>query len=122
MEDKIIGGSQLHLHMHAKMLRKHENTSTEQTAKVGKLSKKNLLLLLDNLQSLISSLNWKAAGTEWADYTTDNTYTERGAQTKCELVKRYLTDIARETVWDLGANTGEYSRLAVAAGSLLLFV
>lgn len=114
---RLSVAAQLHLHMHAKMLRKHESTSAEQSSKVGKLTKKNLLLLLDNLQALISSLTWKAAGTEWADYTTDNTYTEQSAQTKCDLVRRYLADIAPATVWDLGANTGEYSRLAVEQGA-----
>jgi len=114
---KLSMGAQLHLHMHSKMVRKHENTSKESKARLGNLPKKRLLLLIDNLRSLVSGLRWKSGGTEWGDYYQDNTYTDESADNKRQLVSQFLQAIAPSTAWDLGANTGVYSKLAVEQGA-----
>ena len=58
------------------------------------------------------SLDWRPAGTEWADYTDDNNYSTTAAGSKRELLLEFLRSLGARTVWDLGANTGEYSRVA----------
>ena len=116
-KSRLSMGTFLHVYMQAKMLRKHESTSSASQANVGKLSKSRLLVLLDNLRSLVSSCRWKPAGTEWGDYYQDNSYTEESSQKKCELVAGYLQEIEPVSAWDLGANTGVFSRLAVEAGA-----
>ena len=110
-------GAQLHLFMHAKMLRKHSNTTSAKKTQVGSLPKQKQLLLLENLKSLVSGLRWKAAGTEWSDYYEDNSYTDESASSKRELVSSFLQKIGPSSAWDLGANTGVYSRLSVEHGA-----
>ncbi|MGI9457875.1 MAG: class I SAM-dependent methyltransferase, partial [Aeoliella sp.] len=117
LRTKFSLGTQLHLHMHAKMVRKHESTASEKKVRVGNLPKKKLLLLLDNLKSLISSLRWQPTGTQWNDYYEDNTYSDESADNKRELVSQFLQKISPATAWDLGANTGVYSKLAVDHGA-----
>jgi hypothetical protein len=114
---KLSINSQLHIHMHAKMVRKHESTSSQEQASVGSLPLKKQLLLLDNLKSLLTSLKWIDRDTEWGNYYQDNTYTDETARNKTELVKRFLQVISPKTAWDLGANTGFYSKLAVDQGA-----
>ncbi len=65
-------------------------------------------------EAAIEGLNWSPAGTEWSDYTSDNNYTAAAAGSKRELVTDLLRGRGIRTVWDLGANTGEYSRAARA--------
>jgi ribosomal protein L11 methylase PrmA len=62
-------------------------------------------------------MSWAPAGTEWADYTSDNNYSDQAARSKRELVTAMLQGRGARTVWDLGANTGEYSRAARALGA-----
>lgn len=115
---KFSMGAQLHLHMHARMVRKHESTSTEKPTNVGSLPKNKQLLLLDNLRSLLNGLAWANTTTEWGNYYVDNnTYTDESARKKAELVTKYLQAIGPATAWDLGANTGVYSKLAVDQGA-----
>lgn len=114
---KLSLGSQLHIHMHAKLTRKHESTKSEKKASVGELPKPKLLLLLENLKSLISGLSWHDDTTEWGDYYQDNSYTSETAATKHKLVTQYLKTIGPKTAWDMGANTGVYSKLAADEGA-----
>jgi len=68
--------------------------------------------LVGSLRSSIEGLDWKPAGTQWADYTEDNNYSTSAARSKRESVVTFLQGLGARTAWDLGANTGEYSRAA----------
>jgi ribosomal protein L11 methylase PrmA len=68
--------------------------------------------LVRSLRSLVERLDWSPGGTEWADYTTDNNYSAEAAQAKQAVVTEMLRRRSPATVWDLGANTGDYSRAA----------
>ena len=70
------------------------------------------MALIDNLESTIHKLRWRAAGTEWADYYDDTNYTSNSMQKKHHLVSNFLQRITPKTVWDMGANTGFFSRIA----------
>ena len=68
--------------------------------------------LVRSLRSAIQSLEWAPAGTEWADDTQDNNYSTGAAESKRQAVLEFLRGLEARTAWDLGANTGEYSRAA----------
>jgi len=55
-----------------------------------------------------------AAGTEWADYTERTSYSDAGRSGKERIVVEMLAQAGGTWVWDLGANTGDFSRLAAA--------
>jgi ribosomal protein L11 methylase PrmA len=48
------------------------------------------------------------------------TYTARAMQHKGQIVSRFLDQTGSKVVWDLGANTGSFSRLASLRGSLVI--
>ncbi|HEY8750024.1 MAG TPA: class I SAM-dependent methyltransferase [Tepidisphaeraceae bacterium] len=108
-------GLLVHLHLHAKMHRKHA-ASTEKPASRQKVGRTQLLGILDSLESGIKSLNWKPGGTEWSDYYQDTNYTDAAMEHKRKLVGEYIDATSPKSVWDLGANTGEFSRLASDRG------
>jgi ribosomal protein L11 methylase PrmA len=74
------------------------------------------LAILDSLRSTIEKLDWRPQGTTWSGYTRVTSYTERAAASKLAIVERFLAETSGRWVWDLGANTGEFSRLAARLG------
>ncbi|MCE5313974.1 MAG: SAM-dependent methyltransferase [Armatimonadota bacterium] len=107
----------LHIHAHAKSQTRYSDKPIEKKEFVRSVSRTALLGLLDSLESAVKKLSWKAAGTEWADYYNDDSYTPAGLDHKQELLKSYLRSLKPSVVWDMGANNGFHSRLAVEMGS-----
>jgi hypothetical protein len=102
----------LHIHLHAWAQGRYAGSSVSMASKGRGMSRQALLTLIRGLKSAVKGLSWRAAGTEWADYTEDNNYSQAAAQSKRDLVVSYLREAEAKVVWDLGANTGEYSRAA----------
>ncbi|MBM3820387.1 MAG: class I SAM-dependent methyltransferase [Acidimicrobiia bacterium] len=68
--------------------------------------------LLDSLASAVSNTSWKAAS-HWSGYYADQpSYTDEGQAAKIATVTQWLDRLRPGTVWDIGANTGRYSRIA----------
>lgn len=72
--------------------------------------------LIYSLERLIESLSWSQAGTEWGEYYSFTNYDDKAFKAKVDIVESMLKKSAPKTVWDLGANTGEFSRLASRQG------
>jgi hypothetical protein len=106
-------GLLFHVRLHAAAQRRYRDR-TPGTAAQRPVSAQTLLGLVRSLRAAIEGLTWNPAGTEWSDYTSDNNYTSAAAGSKRELVTDLLGGRGIRTVWDLGANTGEYSRAARA--------
>ncbi len=108
-------GLLLHVHLHAMAQRRYADggagKAIDKAAKRG-VSKTAAAGMVDSLRSSINGLGWRPAGTEWADYTEDNNYSAAAAGSKREVVLDFLRGLGARTAWDLGANTGEYSRVA----------
>jgi ribosomal protein L11 methylase PrmA len=106
----------VHIHLHAKMDRKHASRSERPSSNGKRLGKTQLLGIIDSLESAIKSLSWSPGGTEWSDYYQDTNYSRPGMDHKRKLVAEFIEAVAPKSVWDLGANTGEFSRLASEKG------
>jgi ribosomal protein L11 methylase PrmA len=74
--------------------------------------------LIDSLESTVRKLSWRPAGTEWGDYYTDTNYSDAALADKKRLVGEFLDAARPKVVWDLGANTGYFSRIASVRGAL----
>ncbi|MDR3690846.1 MAG: hypothetical protein P4L46_15820 [Fimbriimonas sp.] len=107
----------MHLHLHAQMQAKAAKPGHAQT-KPGGFGRNALLGLIDSLHGLIDRLEWKPEGTEWANYYDDTNYSDRSMKEKHRLVEEFLEQVEPipAMVWDLGANNGEFSRIASQRG------
>jgi hypothetical protein len=112
-------GVMLHVHMHARSLARHADTSLQAGTRAPTVSLTALRGLVDSLRSTITGLRWHPGGTEWADYVETRRYSAESVTAKAALVREYLAlvDPAPGMVWDLGANTGEFSRMAAESGA-----
>jgi hypothetical protein len=111
---KVRFGLAMHLHLHQALDRKH--SSTGRVSHSGKMSSRALFGLVDSLRSTIAGLKWKPAGGGWSRYYQDNLYTQDEFQQKERIVGEFLERAGCRTAWDLGANTGHFSRLAAKHG------
>jgi SAM-dependent methyltransferase len=119
-----------HLHLHARAERRfdhrHDPTPAGETGAppspraAPKMSDLRRAALVDSLRSAVRKLRWEPGGTEWADYAGNTSYAEGAAAAKDATVEAMLRASAGSRVWDLGANTGRFSRIAAGLGKQVL--
>ena len=120
----LPGGTRLdfslatHLHLHAAAQRRYADKIVKKEALSHRMSRVAFQGLMDSLETTIRKLQWKPAGTEWAVYYTDTNYSSRALEHKKQVVDDYLGQIKPSVVWDLGGNTGVFSRIASDQGAL----
>lgn len=105
----------LHIHLHARSQKRFEGRKPPVTA--GHVGPRALMGLIDSLESGVKKLRWRPAGTEWGNYYGDTNYSEKSFADKKNAVADFLEAVRPRTVWDMGGNIGEFSRLAASRGA-----
>ena len=80
------------------------------------VSKNQLAGIIESLEDVIRDLKLNVKKSVWADYYAETNYSPSAFKHKQEVVKYLLEKTAPGVVWDLGANTGLFSRMASDAG------
>lgn len=99
-----------HIHLHSKAQKHYADKGEKKTTR--KVSKFAIRGLVDSLESIVRKLKWSPGGTEWADYYNDTNYSQSAVEAKKRIISEFFNDLNPSMVWDLGANTGIFSRLA----------
>lgn len=112
-------GLGIHLHLHARaQSRFAKQRATAVSIKSKAISNNGMLGLIDSLKSTVRNLTWSHGATEWFDYyQVNNNYGELGLTEKETLVKELSAEVRPLTAWDLGGNTGRFSRLLTEGGT-----
>lgn len=101
-----------HLHAHAYAQSATANRpSAAVPARTASFSRIAFIGLIDSLTNAVRKLSWKPAG-GWAGYYDDTNYSGDAFDTKKQLVSSLIHEFRPALLWDLGANTGLFSRLA----------
>jgi len=103
-----------HIHAHSKS-QKHFG-SKQINIKDRKLGKNSFIGIIESLHSAVKKLHWNPKGTEWGDYYSETNYSKQAFEQKKQILKNFLDKINAKVVWDLGANTGEFSRISSNKG------
>jgi len=119
-----------HIHTHARMQRHYANSAQaggDAITKRSPLSLNAQIALVKSLASAVSKLRWKLPDTEWGNYYEHTNYTDDAAQQKRTIVDDLFQYILLESqsekldiVQDLGANRGEFSRVAAKYTNLVV--
>ena len=117
---RLQWGLGVHVHAHAASQRRHAARRTDGTAPrptaSRRMSHQAMLGLVDSLLATTRKQTWRAAESAWRDYyVLRESYSGESMDAKRDLVSEVLGNVAAEVVWDLGANTGQFSRLAAEA-------
>lgn len=111
---RLRPGILMHIHLHAAS-QKHFAAKTVDV-KEKRISRVSLAGLADSLTSLVRRTEFRIGKTEWGEYYQDTNYSGEAFEHKKTIIAEFL-DIARPLrLWDLGANTGVFSRLAGKRG------
>lgn len=110
----------LHVHLHARSVRRFGGRSVPRSIETRGLSRRGMLNLVEGLTHTIERIAWSPADTQWSDYETEHGYSDEDFEAKREIVANLVEDAMPDTVWDLGANTGVFSRIASRAGAFVV--
>ena len=105
-----------HLHLHAKAQTHFADKPPRRNHR--SVSRIALLGLIENLESCVRALSWSPPKIEWSGYYGSTNYSSEALRHKQQLVAEFLDQMSPKPrmVWDLGANTGLFSRLASNRG------
>ena len=107
-----------HLHLHAAVERRARSSRSATRRHV--VSRTGLLGILASLEAGVQRLQWEPADTTWSNYYSETNYSTHAQSQKQALVREFLEELAPRSVWDLGANTGVFSRIAASNGALVI--
>ncbi len=101
----------LNLHLHAKVSGKKTANKTVQP-----FSRKKMLDLLRSLEESIGSFSFDSGSGVWSGYYDEALQRETYINHKTSLVKEWLTESGVKSIFDAGANEGNFTLLAATEG------
>ena len=118
-------GSFMHLTLHARfqdVADRREDIHKKKHVKKPKVSDRGLMGLIRSLRRTIEGIKWKRSSKIWEDYGEIRTYGEQDLAKKSEYVAKVVQRLKPAKVWDLGANTGEFSLIAASHGAFVVSI
>jgi hypothetical protein len=115
----------MHLAMHAhaqKTADKKENIGKSTSAKTVKINDRGLLGVISSLRRTIGGISWKRFSKIWEDYEDIRSYSSEDVSEKSDFVNKSVRQVKPKMVWDLGANTGEFSIIAASHGAFVVSI
>lgn len=115
----------MHLTLHARMQRladRKEHIGKAKSDKKPVVTDRGLIGLVKSLRRTIEGIKWKRVSKVWEEYDTIRTYKDDDVARKSEYVDRIVKRLEPKMVWDLGANTGEFSCIAASHGSFVVSI
>jgi len=102
-------------------IQKKERDDVEaQERKHGKHSDAMVIGLVQSMRRLVSKLKTKDAHTDWSHYDRTHSYKDVELEKKMGFVEKHVSSQARNHVWDIGCNTGTFSRVSAAHAEMVL--
>lgn len=112
---KFNFGLLTHIHVHAGSQKRYADKTVE--PRKGMMNQQAMIGLIESLESTIKKLRWTPAGTEWGAYYEATNYSDSAFEHKKQLVREWTAEKKPNLVWDLGGNTGVFSREAATLGA-----
>ena len=111
----LRAGPLLHVHLHAKAERRFARRTGPRRGDRGggpKTVDRGVHALVDSLERAITNTRWTPRS-DWSSYYADQpSCASEAFAGKLDLVSTWLDRLRPGVVWDLGANTGRFSRVA----------
>lgn len=120
--DYLRRGVLTHVYLQAKAQARYEDSSSDVAEKLhaagfgATLIKNNV----SRLRRTVEGLRWAPAHSTWSDYQRTHTYDEADLERKAGFAEQVLRTRRWPLVWDIGCNTGDYSRLAAEHADYVL--
>ena len=106
----------VHLHWHAGSQKRFAERSLDASGAARNYSLNSLRGLLDSLETAVNKLRWSPPKNVWGNYYEATVTGGRYVEDKKKWVAEFLRAARPKSAWDLGSNTGAFSRLAAGQG------
>jgi SAM-dependent methyltransferase len=110
-------GTAMHVHLQHKYIRKRSSAPANHTFSLRKFHQ-----LASHLGEVIRRLKWPDKKTVWGDYYESTILSQAYLGEKTEILEDLMKMVQAQTVIDLGANSGHFSRLLLKGNRKVLAV
>ena len=120
--DYLRPGVLTHVYLQARAQARYEDSSVDVTQELHAAGFGAALIRnnVARLRRTVAGLRWAPARSTWSDYQRTHSYEEPDLQRKKDFVSAVLRTRRWPLVWDVGCNTGVYSRLAAGHADYVL--
>jgi len=108
----------IHVHLHAKSQERFGDRPT--ASRSSAMRRSALLGLTESLTAAISKLTLELPEKGWSAYYDTCTYSGDEFRRKAEFIGKIVRLAKPARVWDIGANTGAFSKIAAAEGIMTI--
>jgi len=103
----------MHLHLQVLSQKVMQTQAEQPTRRKYTVAKSSLIELCSHLRRTIQKLTWKPDRTDWANYYQSTNYSDPAFEFKADFIKKEVEKLKPRVIWDLGANTGFFSKCFV---------
>jgi SAM-dependent methyltransferase len=112
--DRFRGGVFSHVWLQSKLDRRYGNTRQDVRTdlKSAGFNKELILANVRKLRKLVARLEWHGSDSEWGAYEVFHNYSASDHALKESFIDDSVAASGAGCVWDIGCNTGQFSRIA----------
>lgn len=108
---KLNLGIMTHICLHSVSQKTYEDKN-QSSAKSAKMSLFEQEAIIDFLMSTIKALKFPKIYTEWGNYYKNTNYSDEAFKEKYNIIEGFINEALPKSLCDLGANRGDFSRIA----------
>ena len=114
LRDRFRRGVFSHVWLQSKLDRRYGGATVDMRSELKSAGFSHELILANirKLRRLVNGLDWGGQGSEWGGYEEFHNYSERDAELKEAFVGHCVRESGARMVWDIGCNTGRFSKIA----------
>jgi hypothetical protein len=120
LRDLLRPGVLVHGWLHARMSARHAGGAGP--GRGVHFTRAMIRANVHGLRRLVEQLTWDPGRSTWSDYAHANSYGDADRLEKDRFVRAALARRPRRLVWDLGSNTGTFSRMAAEVAENVLAI
>jgi len=111
--DLLRRGALTHVWLHALAQERFASTQESSVARLAKggLRRSMVERTVRGMRSVVARLQPRRRRSAWADYRHEHSYQAGDLEAKRGFVERFVAARSPGLVWDVGANTGDFSRI-----------
>jgi hypothetical protein len=121
--DRFRRGAFSNVFLHARLENRYsqqEGSSVKQELRSAGFKTEILKANVRKMRSLVGRMEWNPPESAWTGYGAVNTYTDADAEAKAGFVRAASARLGPKLVWDVGANNGRYSQVALEHADYVL--
>lgn len=114
LRDRLRSGVLTDVYLQAKLKERTAKDDQKVRSEIQRAGFRKEMIVnnVKRLRGIVAGLRWKRASSTWAAYAETNSYDSENRQLKEAFVAQTAGERRRQLVWDLGCNTGQFSRIA----------